>query len=192
VLDCVQSVEWAIDYLQELRCSPHTCELPVITLMGADTSIEDRVTGLDSGADDYIVSPLSEREFVARVGALLRRCGVRGTQYVDASSSHEKAILGEAGLELDLLAHRVTANGKVCPLGPTEFQLLRLFLSHREQIFSRRELLEQVRGPHTPVDVRAIDVFIRRLRQSLAPHGYEGFIQTVHGSGYRFSAKVAL
>jgi two-component system phosphate regulon response regulator PhoB len=189
VLDCVHSAAPAIDCLRELRRNPRTCDIPIIMLIGAETSLEHRVTGLDSGADDYVVSPVAEREFLARVRALLRRCGLRGMPRVEASSSYEETVLGAAGLELDLIAHRVIANGKVCPLGPTEFQLLRIFLSHRENVFSRRELLEQVRGPDTPVDVRAIDVFVRRLRQALAPHDCARFIQTVHRSGYRFSDK---
>jgi two-component system phosphate regulon response regulator PhoB len=186
ILECRPPDSMGLEYLQQIRGQRATRELPVVILMNEGASLDDRINGLNCGADDYAISPVSEREFVARVGALLRRCAA---SVIPGCS--EATPLMVAALRLDESAQRVTVGGKLCALGPTEFQLLRFFITHPDTVYGRRELLQQLRGPGTPLDVRSVDVFVRRLRLALAPHGYARFVQTVHGSGYRFSSMLA-
>ena len=155
-----------------------TRELPVIMLT-ARAEESDKIAGLDGGADDYITKPFSPRELLARINALLRR----------ASGQEEGESLAIGSLVLDRAAHRVTAAGKSVTLGPTEYRLLEFFMSHAERVYSREQLLDRVWGGNVYVEERTVDVHIRRLRKALEPYASDGLIQTVRGSGYRFSIR---
>jgi two-component system phosphate regulon response regulator PhoB len=167
-----------MDYARQLRREKLTEDIPVIMLT-ARTEEEDKVKGLDSGVDDYITKPFSTRELLARIRALLRR-----------TTPHAAEVTVEAGgLSLDPVTHRVTATGKTLSLGPTEFRLLHFFMTHPERVHSRERLLNGVWGNNVYVEERTVDVHIRRLRKILTPTGHERLIQTVRGTGYRFSAQ---
>jgi two-component system phosphate regulon response regulator PhoB len=166
-----------VDFSRRLRGDPRTRDLPVI-MVTARAEERDKIEGLEIGADDYITKPFSPREMVARVRALLRR---HAPQMTDLP-------VEMAGLRLDPATHRVTLNGQVVNFGPTEFRLLHFLMTHPERVHSRTALLDQVWGDHVFVEERTVDVHIRRLRAQLEPVAAEGLIQTVRGSGYRFSA----
>ncbi len=167
-----------VEYARRLRREKLTQNLPIIMLT-ARTEEEDKIRGLDSGADDYITKPFSTRELLARVKALLRR----------VSPLSAETLLEVEGLSLDPVTHRVTADGKTLTLGPTEFRLLHFFMSHPERVHTRERLLNGVWGDNVYVEERTVDVHIRRLRKILIPSGHERLIQTVRGAGYRFSAQ---
>jgi two-component system phosphate regulon response regulator PhoB len=167
-----------IDYARKLRADKLTRDIPVIMLT-ARTQEEDKVRGLDTGADDYITKPFSTRELVARIKALLRRTAPQATdQPVEVN-----------GLNLDPVTHRVHARGHKLDLGPMEFRLLHFFMTHPERVHSRGSILDSVWGANVYVEERTVDVHIRRLRKALTPGGYENLIQTVRGAGYRLSAQ---
>jgi two-component system, OmpR family, phosphate regulon response regulator PhoB len=165
-----------IELARRLRAEQRTRNIPIIMLT-ARTDERDKVLGLESGADDYITKPFSPRELMARIRAVLRR---RAPQMSDETVSVQ-------GLELSPTTHRVTANGQQIELGPTEFRLLHFFMTHPERVYSRSQLLDQVWGDHVFVEERTVDVHIRRLRQALEPSAMDRMVQTVRGSGYRFS-----
>jgi two-component system, OmpR family, phosphate regulon response regulator PhoB len=148
--------------------------LPVI-MVTAKTEEEDRILGLDVGADDYVTKPFSVRELNARIQALLRR------------SMPDEQPLHIGDLFLDPVSHRAKANGTALELSPTEFRLLHYFMSHTDRVFSRSQLLDQVWGSQVYVEERTVDVHIRRLRKQLQAFDMDSLLQTVHGSGYRFS-----
>ncbi|MBI5626667.1 MAG: phosphate regulon transcriptional regulator PhoB [Nitrosomonadales bacterium] len=162
---------------KQLRADAHTKDVPIIMLT-ARSDERDKISGLESGADDYITKPFSPRELMARVRAVLRR---RAPQMSD-----ETVVSG--GLELSPSEHRASAKGSILELGPTEFRLLHFFMTHTERVHSRTQLLDQVWGTQAFVEERTVDVHIRRLRAALEPAGMDNLIQTVRGSGYRFSA----
>ncbi len=168
-----------IDFARRLKKEDLTRELPIIMLT-ARAEEEDKVQGLESGADDYITKPFSPRELVARIRAVLRRGG----------PAAEDEILRANGLSLDLASHRVSAGEALLEVGPTEYRLLEFFMSHPERVYSRGQLLDRVWGSNVYVEERTVDVHIRRLRKVLEPHGYEVMIQTVRGAGYRFSTRI--
>ena len=168
-----------IDYARRLKKDELTRELPIIMLT-ARAEEEDKVQGLESGADDYVTKPFSPRELVARIRAVLRRGGPAG----------EDEILRANGLTLDLASHRVSAGETLLDIGPTEYRLLEFFMSHPERVYSRGQLLDRVWGSNVYVEERTVDVHIRRLRKTLEPHGFDALIQTVRGSGYRFSTRI--
>jgi two-component system phosphate regulon response regulator PhoB len=147
-------------------------------MLTARTDEHDRVTGLEVGADDYMVKPFSPRELIARIKAVLRR---RKPQLTEDKVSVN-------GLVLDPVTHRVTAKDESLIIGPTEFRLLHFFMTHPERVHSRSQLLDKVWGDHVFVEERTVDVHIRRLRSVLEASGHDTLIQTVRGSGYRFSA----
>lgn len=151
--------------------------LPVIMLT-ARAEEEDKIQGLNAGADDYVTKPFSSRELLARINALLRRVG--------AQKISDK-IMDYSGLVLDETSHRVTGNQTVLELGPTEFKLLQFLMSHPERVYSRTQLLDNVWGNDVYVEERTVDVHIRRLRKALEKSNHDRMIQTVRGAGYRFS-----
>jgi two-component system phosphate regulon response regulator PhoB len=167
-----------VEFAKRLRGEERTRSIPLImlTARGEET---DKVLGLESGADDYITKPFSPRELVARIKAVLRR---------RAPETTEDAVdLG--GLRLDPATHRLAAGETPITLGPTEFRLLHFLMTHPERVHSRAQLLDQVWGDHVFVEERTVDVHIRRLRCALEPSGHDSLVQTVRGSGYRFSTQ---
>jgi two-component system phosphate regulon response regulator PhoB len=168
-----------VELARRLRSDQRTHNIPIIMLT-ARIDERDKILGLESGADDYITKPFSPRELMARIRAVLRR---RMPQMSD------EALLVE-GLELSPLTHRVSAKGVNIDLGPTEFRLLHFFMTHPERVYSRAQLLDHVWGDHIFVEERTVDVHIRRLRQTLEASGLDALVQTVRGSGYRFSKTV--
>jgi two-component system phosphate regulon response regulator PhoB len=147
--------------------------VPIIMLTAREAE-DDRIRGLDTGADDYVTKPFSPRELVARVGAVLRRV--------------RPALAGEqlayADVEMDVAAHRVRRNGDQVALGPTEFRLLKHFLEHPGRVFSRERLLDAVWSHDPDIDARTVDVHVRRLRQALNSSGRPDLIRTVRSAGY--------
>jgi two-component system, OmpR family, phosphate regulon response regulator PhoB len=165
-----------IEFARSLRREDSTREIPVIMLT-ARTDEDDKVRGLDSGVDDYITKPFSSRELIARIKAVLRRASPEGVD----------ELLEAGGLVLNASSHRVFADGQNVNLGPTEFRLLRFFMGRPERVFSRSQLLDRVWGGTVYVEERTVDVHIRRLRKALEHGGFDRYIQTVRGAGYRFS-----
>ncbi|MGI9200468.1 MAG: phosphate regulon transcriptional regulator PhoB [Woeseiaceae bacterium] len=149
-----------------------------IIMLTARTDEFDKVSGLEGGADDYVTKPFSPRELVARIKAVLRRS-------VDSSDGTVSA----GNLELDLAGHRVRANGNEIRLGPTEFRMLRFLMTHPDRVYSRSQLLDRVWGANVYVEERTVDVHVRRLRKALTAESADGYIQTIRGAGYRFSAQ---
>ena len=166
-----------IQYARRLRSEERTRDLPIIMLT-ARSEEHDKVAGLEAGADDYLTKPFSPRELLARIKAVLRR---RAPQMTEDCVEVD-------GLCVDPVTHRVSGNGQSLELGPTEFRLLHFFMTHPERVHSRSQLLDQVWGDHVFVEERTVDVHIRRLRASLETTGHDRLIQTVRGTGYRFSA----
>jgi two-component system phosphate regulon response regulator PhoB len=166
-----------IELLQRMRGEPTLETVPVIMLT-ARSEESDRVRGLETGADDYIVKPFSPRELCARIRNRLR-----------ISSNNNAETLSINGLVLDQVSYRTSVNGKPIELGPTEFRLLRHFMNNTERVFTRSQLLDRVWGTNIYIEVRTVDVHIRRLRKALEPHKKSDLIQTVRGTGYRFSAQ---
>jgi two-component system phosphate regulon response regulator PhoB len=164
-----------LELTRQIKRDPQLREIPIIMLT-ARSQEDDRVAGLDGGADDYVVKPFSQRELLARIRAVLRR---------GAPAEGEVVTAGE--LRLDAASHRVTVRGEEVPLGPTEYRLLQFFMSHPDRVYSRAQLLDRVWGGNVYVEERTVDVHIRRLRKALTPHGYDRLIRTVRGAGYRFS-----
>lgn len=167
-----------LELTRTLKRDRETREVPVIMLT-ARAEEGDKVTGLESGADDYVTKPFSPRELIARINAVLRRTGASGLDHV---------VEFEA-LKLDQQGQRITVDGQTVPLGPTEYRMLEFFMTHPERVFSRDQLLDRLWGGNVYVEERTIDVHVRRLRKSLEQFGLDRFVQTVRGSGYRFSAK---
>ena len=165
------------EFARRMRADKRTHDVPLIMLT-ARAAEQDKLAGLETGADDYITKPFSPRELVARVKAVLRR---RSPQATDD-------LVEAAGLQLDPASHRVSGNGAPLTLGPTEFRLLHFFMTHPERVYTRVQLLDQVWGDHVFVEERTVDVHIRRLRKALEPTGHDGLVQTVRSAGYRFSA----
>lgn len=163
-----------IEVCRRLRRRPTTAQLPILMLTARGEE-DDRVRGLETGADDYITKPFSPKELVARAGAVLRR--VRPALAAEA--------LDYAGVEMDLAAHKVRRDGHSVALGPTEYRLLRHFLEKPGRVFSRQQLLETV-WPHSEeIELRTVDVHIRRLRLAL---GEPDLIRTVRSAGYALDA----
>lgn len=169
-----------LELLRRLKRNETTQDLPVIMLT-AKTTEENVIQGLDVGADDYITKPFAPRELIARIRALLRR----------SSGGVDNSALQVAELTLDSESQRIFLGGEILGVGPTEFRLLRFFMSHPERAYTRSQLLDQVWGANVYVEERTVDVHIRRLRKSLQTVGqdYSGLIQTVRGTGYRFSTR---
>jgi len=178
LLDWMLPGKNGVEFARQLKCKPETADIPIIMLTARGEE-NDKVQGLESGADDYITKPFSTRELIARIRAILRR-----TAPIESNEQIEIQ-----GLTLDSSTHRVLANKKPVELGPTEFRLLHFFMSHTERVYNRTQLLDKVWGTNVYVEERTVDVHIRRLRKALEPSGHDGLLQTVRGAGYRFSAK---
>ena len=176
LLDWMLPGRSGLDFARRLRKDDLTREVPIIMLTARGEE-NDRVGGLDAGVDDYVVKPFSTRELVARIKAVMRR----------AQSESDEGTVELGGLRIDGPAHRVYAGEQAVPIGPTEYRLLYFFMSHPERVYSRSQLLDHVWGGNVYVEERTVDVHIRRLRKTLEPYGLDALIQTVRGSGYRFS-----
>jgi two-component system phosphate regulon response regulator PhoB len=166
-----------VDWARRLKRDSSYGDIPII-LVTARGEEEDKIRGLDVGADDYVAKPFSPRELVARIRAVLRRSG----RLVKTTG---KIQLG--GVTLDADGHRVTVGDRDLAVSPTEYRLLEFFLTHPGKVYSRTQLLDQVWGRSAYIEERTVDVHIRRLRKILAEHGREDLVQTVRGFGYRFS-----
>jgi two-component system phosphate regulon response regulator PhoB len=165
-----------VEFAKKLRADERTRGVPIIMLT-ARSDEQDKITGLETGADDYITKPFSPRELQARIKAVLRR---RAPQMTDDAVDIN-------GLRLDPVTHRVHGHGQPIDLGPTEFRLLHFFMTHTERVYTRTQLLDFVWGDHVFIEERTVDVHIRRLRAALQPSGHDALVQTVRGSGYRFA-----
>jgi len=170
-----------IELARRLKRDDLTEHIPIIMLT-AKGEEDNKIQGLELGADDYITKPFSPRELIARLKAVLRRA--------DAKGIADPITVG--ALCLDPPSHRVSIGNTPIQLGPTEFRLLGFFLTHQERVYTRNQLLDHVWGGNVYVEERTIDVHIRRLRKALTLEGHDRFIQTVRGAGYRFSRKIAV
>ena len=168
-----------VQLAKKLKQHEYARDIPIIMLTARGEE-EDKIRGLEAGADDYVTKPFSPKELVARVKAVIRRV---------SPTSSEDAI-DYQGLKLDPLSHRVTSNETPIDMGPTEFKLLHFFMTHTERVYSREQLLDHVWGTNVYVEDRTVDVHIRRLRKVLSEFSHDIMIQTVRGAGYRFSSKV--
>ncbi|HCH00997.1 MAG TPA: phosphate regulon transcriptional regulatory protein PhoB [Vibrio sp.] len=167
-----------INFIKHLKREELTRNIPVVMLTARGEE-EDKVRGLEVGADDYITKPFSPKELVARLKAVIRR--VTPTAVED--------VIDVQGLKLDPVSHRVTANDAPLDMGPTEFKMLHFFMTHQERVYSREQLLNNVWGTNVYVEDRTVDVHIRRLRKALEQEGHDKLVQTVRGAGYRFSTR---
>ena len=167
-----------IQFIKHLNREALTREIPVMMLTARGEE-EDRVRGLEVGADDYITKPFSPKELVARIKAVMRRISPMAVE----------EVIDMQGLTLDPSSHRVMANEQALDMGPTEFKLLHFFMTHSERVYSREQLLNNVWGTNVYVEDRTVDVHIRRLRKALETSGHDRMIQTVRGTGYRFSTR---
>ena len=167
-----------IDWARALKKEPLTRAIPVIMLTARGEE-EDRIKGLDVGADDYATKPFSPRELVARIKAVLRRTTPQASE----------EVVEVEGLRLDPVSHRVSGNGETVKVGPTEYNLLHFLMTHPERVYTRGQLLDNVWGTNVYVEERTVDVHIRRLRKALEPTGHQSLVQTVRGAGYRFSTE---
>lgn len=167
-----------IQIAKKMKQHELTRHIPII-MITARGEEEDKVRGLEVGADDYVTKPFSPKELMARIKAVIRR--VAPTSLDD--------VIEVQGLKLDPVSHRVTAEEQPLDMGPTEFRLLHFFMTHPERVYSREQLLDHVWGTNVYVEDRTVDVHIRRLRKAISPAGHDRLVQTVRGSGYRFSAK---
>jgi two-component system, OmpR family, phosphate regulon response regulator PhoB len=162
---------------RRMRSETRTRDVPIIMLT-ARASDDDKVAGLQSGADDYITKPFSPRELEARIQAVLRR---------RAPNLSSEAVEVQ-GLLLNPATRTVSGGSKGLKMGPTEFELLHFFMTHTDRVYSRAQILDQVWGDHVFIEDRTVDVHIRRLRDALEPSGHDRLVETVRGAGYRFKS----
>ena len=179
VLDWMMPGGSGIQFLKQLKQDEMTRQIPVVMLTARGEE-EDKVRGLEAGADDYITKPFSPKELTARLHAVMRR--------VSPTSVDE--VIEVQGLKLDPVSHRVSAEEKALDMGPTEFKLLHFFMTHPERVYTREQLLNNVWGTNVYVEDRTVDVHIRRLRKAIEETGHDRLIQTVRGAGYRFSTRL--
>ncbi|MES2492293.1 MAG: phosphate regulon transcriptional regulator PhoB [Pseudomonadota bacterium] len=166
-----------VEVCRRMRRDKNTAHVPIVMLT-ARSAEDDRIRGLETGADDYVTKPFSPRELVARVNAILRR--------IRPALAGETLIVGD--LTLDATAHRVTRRGQVLALGPTEFRLLRHFMEHPGRVFSRNQLLDAVWGTGSDIELRTVDVHIRRLRKGIETPDAPDPVRTVRSAGYALEA----
>ncbi|MBV7317564.1 phosphate regulon transcriptional regulator PhoB [Shewanella sp. NIFS-20-20] len=167
-----------IQVAKKIKQDEFSRKIPIIMLTARGEE-EDKVKGLEVGADDYMTKPFSPKELVARIKAVLRR----------AAPTRLEDVIVVHGLSLDPVSHRVSVGEQVLEMGPTEFRLLHFFMTHTERVYSREQLLDNVWGTNVYVEDRTVDVHIRRLRKALESNGHDSLIQTVRGAGYRFSTR---
>ena len=177
ILDWMIEGTSGIEVCRRLRRDKATAGLPIVMLTARDTE-DDRVRGLDTGADDYLTKPFSPRELVARVGAVLRRL----------RPSLTGAVLAVGDLELDTAAHKAARAGLALDMGPTEMRLLRHFMENPGRVYSRAQLQDAVWGMNSEIELRTVDVHIRRLRKAINPDGMRDMIRTVRSAGYSLDA----
>ena len=167
-----------LQFIKHLKREALTRDIPVVMLTARGEE-EDRVRGLETGADDYITKPFSPKELVARIKAVMRRISPMAVE----------EVIEMQGLSLDPTSHRVMTGENPLDMGPTEFKLLHFFMTHPERVYSREQLLNNVWGTNVYVEDRTVDVHIRRLRKALELSGHDRMVQTVRGTGYRFSTR---
>ena len=177
LLDWMMPGTSGIELLRRLRRDE--INVPVIMLT-AKIEEASKISGLDSGADDYIAKPFSPRELVSRVKAILRR----------TSEESIKEVIFAGALKLDQLNRRVNIGDTLVSLGPTEYKLLQFFLTHQDRVYTRDQILDNVWGRNVYLDERTVDVHIRRLRKAISIAGHDNYVQTVRGAGYRFSIQL--
>lgn len=176
ILDWMMPMLNGLELTRKLKREKQTASIPIIMLTAKEQE-QDRVSGLDEGMDDYMTKPFSPRELVARVKAVLRR----------TQPEAEVETLSAGLLLLDSAAKTLSLNGQALELSPIEFRLLEFLMRHPNRVYSREQLLDQVWGHDAYIDERTVDVQIRRLRKAIAQDEQDQMIQTVRGSGYRFS-----
>jgi len=162
-----------LSFARRLRADERTRELPILMLT-ARAMEQDKLSGLEAGADDYLTKPFSPKELAARIKAVLRR---RAPQL-------SGDLVEIEGLRLDPASYRVSAGERRLSLSPAEFRLLHFLMTHPGRVYSRTQLLDQVWGDHVYIEERTVDVHIRRLRKALEPSGHDRLIDTVRGAGY--------
>jgi two-component system phosphate regulon response regulator PhoB len=177
VLDWMLPGESGLALARRLRADTRTRDLPILMLT-ARAMEQDKLSGLEAGADDYLTKPFSPKELAARIKAVLRR---RAPQL-------SGDVVEIEGLRLDPASHRVSAGDQRLQLSPAEFKLLHFLLTHPGRVYSRAQLLDQVWGDHVYIEERTVDVHIRRLRKALEPSGHDRLIDTVRGAGYGLRA----
>jgi len=179
LLDWMMPGVSGLELTRRLRRDAYTEDIPIIMLTARVTE-DDKVAGLEAGTDDYVIKPFSPRELLARIRAVTRRSSA-------ADGSGQVAV---GRVTLDTLSRRVLDDdGNELRMGPTEYRLLEFFMSHPGRAYSRAQILDHVWGANAYLEERTVDVHIRRLRKSLQEHGYDRFVQTVRGAGYRFSTR---
>lgn len=168
-----------IEILRRIKRDDSTKDIPVIMLT-ARTEEDDKIFGLDTGADDYVTKPFSTKELLARIRALLRR--------ISTEEVAENLVFGP--INIDTASHRVLINDQAIECGPTEYRLLKFFMNHVDRVYSRAQLLDHVWGRNVYIEERTVDVHVLRLRKLLTPFSCDHMLQTVRGAGYRFSNAV--
>ena len=177
VLDWMIEGTSGIEVCRRLRRDKATAHVPIIMLTAREAE-DDRIRGLETGADDYLTKPFSPRELIARVNAILRR--------IRPALAGEMLSVGD--LTLDATAHRATRRGGTIALGPTEYRLLKFFMEHPGRVFSRGQLLDAVWGADSDIELRTVDVHIRRLRKGIEIAGIADPVRTVRSAGYSLEA----
>ena len=178
LLDWMLPDKSGIELLKDLRAHERTRVMPVIMLTAKSNEV-DKVTGLDTGADDYVVKPFSPRELVSRIRAVFRR----------RAPEHSGEALEYGPLVVDPSRHDILVDGTSIKMGLAEFKLLKFLISHPDRVFSRTQLLDSVWGDHVFIEERTVDVHVLRLRKALAQGNVQHLIQTVRGLGYRLSTR---
>ncbi len=177
VLDWMIEGTSGIEVCRRLRRAKETAHVPIIMLTARGAE-DDKIRGLETGADDFVTKPFSPRELIARVNAIMRR--------IRPALAGETLTVGD--LALDATAHKVTRRGQVVSLGPTEFRLLKFFMEHPGRVFSRGQLLDAVWGNESEIELRTVDVHIRRLRKGIELEGVGDPVRTVRSAGYSLEA----
>ena len=176
LLDWMLPGQSGLTLARKWRADPRTKAVPILMLTARGDE-PDKVAGLDAGADDYITKPFSTQELLARIRAVLRRRA--------PEQAGEAVELGL--LRLDAATHRVSLQGQMLKVGPTEFKLLHYLMTHSERVHSRAQLLDKVWGDHVFIEERTVDVHVKRLREALGAAG--AMVETVRGAGYRLTAQ---